>query len=211
VVHASYANAISRIDHPAGSGLLRIRKKTRLGDQWQRNGVVYLKQRFLQSMVENEKWQPESAYKSAGRIKPILQSYPGFATHQAEETSGFGDFDFVTRAPSSGALIAIEWETGNVSSSHRSVIKLITALNACDIQAAVLIVPSRELYKHLTDRVGNFAELAPYLGTWQQLGARGLFAITIVEHDELTDSQTHPYLPTGNDGRAKEGRSKIKG
>ena len=94
---------------------------------------------------------------------------------------------------------------------HRSLNKLAIALAAGKIQAGVLILPSRELYEHLTDRIGNIRELSPYLGMWSGLSStveRGLLAITVVEHDELTDDEAHPYLKSGTDGRSKEGRQK---
>ena len=74
-----------------------------------------------------------------------------------------------------------------------------------------MIVPSRALYEHLTDRVGNIGELSRYLELWKGLGdnvVQGLLAIAVVEHDELTD--LGEYLPTGNDGRAAEGRARAK-
>ena len=77
--------------------------------------------------------------------------------------------------------------------------------------AGVVIVPSRDLYAHLTDRIGNLSELSGYFPIWAALGAtvkRGLLAISIVEHDALTDDLSFPYLPVGKDGRSKEGRSK---
>ena len=125
-------------------------------------------------------------------------------------TSDFGGFDFVTIAPS-GTKIAIEWETGNISSSHRSMNKLAIALGNGIVQVGVLIVPSRDLYQHLTDRIGNIGELSGYLSMWESLKSsvtRGLLAVTVVEHDTLTDDAAFSYLPTGNDGRAREGRSK---
>ena len=91
--------------------------------------------------------------------------------------------------------------------------KLAIALTTGKIHAGVLIVPSRNLYEHLTDRIGNIGELSGYLSMWKDLGSnvrRGLLAISIVEHDELTDSADHSYLPAGNDGRAREGRVKRK-
>ena len=87
--------------------------------------------------------------------------------------------------------------------------KLGLALAANTIDAAVLVVPSRELYEHLTDRIGNIGELSGYLAMWHGLEPSvksGLLAITVVEHDELTDDPNYPYLPVGKDGRAKEGK-----
>ena len=44
---------------------------------------------------------------------------------------------------------------------------------------------------------------------WQSFGAnvrRGLLAVSVVEHDYLTDEQEIPYLPVGNDGNALRAR-----
>ncbi|HTQ36898.1 MAG TPA: hypothetical protein VMH77_07665, partial [Steroidobacteraceae bacterium] len=54
-------------------------------------------------------------------------------------------------------------------------------------------------------------ELAGYLPLWKAVGAnvtKGLLAITVVEHDELTTDPRIPYLKVGNDGRAREGRAR---
>jgi hypothetical protein len=110
-----------------------------------------------------------------------------------------------------GTRIAIEWETGNISSSHRSMNKLAIALTNGVIDVGVLILPSRDLYEHLTDRIGNIGELSGYLSMWEGLKSvvvRGLLAITVVEHDELTSDPAMPYLRVGTDGRAKKPRAK---
>ena len=132
--------------------------------------------------------------------------------YQEPITSEFGGFDFVTTAPS-GTHVAIEWETGNISSSHRSLNKLMIALQTGHIQAGVLIVPSRHLYQHLTDRIGNIGELSGYLSLWKDLADvvnRGLLAVSIVEHDQLTDDSNFGYLLAGVDGRSRQRRSNRK-
>lgn len=213
-VHESLVRAITGIDFPRGSGTLTLRRKTRIekSSQWRRNGVGYLRTRFLQGMVEVEGWQQEAQVGIEHlQLQPELLLYPGFSPHKENITSGFGDFDFMTETPS-GLHIAIEWETGNISSSHRSVNKLTIALAAGRIQAGVLILPSRALYEHLTDRIGNIGELSPYLTMWSQLSPmvkKGVLAITVVEQDALTDDKIFPYLTTGNDGRAKQGRQRL--
>ncbi|WEN14649.1 hypothetical protein PY254_15655 [Rhodanobacter sp. AS-Z3] len=211
-LHEAYVRAINRVEHPAGTGRLKLRRKARLpSGQWDRNGVTPLKAQFLRSMVMDEHWQPEGAFDISGpRRSPDVRLYPGMAPHEEPITSDFGAFDFITTAPS-GTHVAIEWETGNISSSHRSLNKLAIALAAGKIQAGVLILPSRELYEHLTDRIGNIGELSPYLGMWSGLSStveRGLLAVTVVEHDELTDDSAHSYLKTGTDGRSREGQRK---
>ena len=210
-IHESYVRSIGRIDFPEGSGTLTLRRKTRRPDnQWNRNGVVYLKRRFVENMVNDEDWTAEADFDlGRDRAPPDLLLYPSMERHREPITSEFGSFDFVTTAPS-GIHVAIEWETGNISSSHRSMNKLAIALATGKIQVGVLIVPSRDLYEHLTDRIGNISELSGYLSMWKDLEAgveRGLLAISIVEHDALTDEETFPYLPVGNDGRARQGRT----
>lgn len=212
-LHAAYVRAIERIEHPTGTGKLKLRKKVldKTSGQWDRNGVVPLKTQFLRSMVDDENWRPEGNFKIGTPTKSsTIRLYPGLNPHDEEITSEFGAFDFITSTPA-GMHAAIEWETGNISSSHRSMNKLAIALAAGQIQVGVLIVPSQNLYQHLTDRIGNIGELSPYLKMWSGLSStvdRGLLAITVVEHDELTDDETLPYLKRGNDGRGAEGERK---
>lgn len=211
-VHTSYVRAIGSIDHPAGAGTLTLREKLKLPNgQWQRNGVGFLRTRFLEFMRDSEGWHAESDIDLArDRQQPPIKLYPSLEPYREPITSDFGGFDFMTTAPD-GTRIAIEWETGNISSSHRSMNKLAIALSNGIIEVGVLIVPSRKLYEHLTDRIGNIGELSGYLAMWEGLKAvipRGLLAITVVEHDALTTDPNFPYLKVGGDGRAKEGRSK---
>ncbi|MBS5905144.1 PDDEXK family nuclease [Roseomonas mucosa] len=211
-VHDSYVRSIISIDHPRGSGSLQLRRKAKLANnQWSRNGVGYLRSRFLEHMKGAENWKPEGIVELArDRDQPPIRLYPSLETYREPITSDFGGFDFVTTA-ANGTKIAIEWETGNISSSHRSMNKLAIALSNGIVQVGVLIVPSRDLYEHLTDRIGNIGELSGYLSMWESLKSsveKGLLAITVVEHDALTTDDTFPYLPVGSDGRAREGRSK---
>lgn len=211
-VHTSYVRAIGSIDHPAGAGTLTLREKLKLpSGQWQRNGVGFLRTRFLEFMRDSEGWHAEGDVDLArDRQQPPIKLYPSLEPYREPITSDFGGFDFMTTAPGR-TRIAIEWETGNISSSHRSMNKLAIALSNGIVEVGVLIVPSRKLYEHLTDRIGNIGELSGYLAMWEGLKAvvpRGLLAITVVEHDALTTDPNFPYLKVGSDGRAKEGRSK---
>ncbi|SRR5579859_161740 len=212
-VHESYVRAIRSIDHPRGSGMLTLREKTYLpSGQWARNGVNYLKAYFLEVMQGREGWQPEGNVNlSRDRQQPKVVLYPSLEEYQEPITSDFGGFDFVTTA-ADGTRVAIEWETGNISSSHRSMNKLAIALGNGVVDVGVMIVPSRNLYQHLTDRIGNIGELSGYLAMWESMKnnvGRGLMAVTVVEHDHLTSDPSFPYLTMGNDGRAKQGRAKL--
>jgi len=213
-IHESYVRSIQHIDFPEGAGSLTLRRKVKRPDgQWDRNGVVYLKRRFFDHMVNAEHWREEAGLDlGKNRVPPDLLIFPSMERHRELITSEFGGFDFVTSTPA-GTYMAIEWETGNISSSHRSMNKLAIALATAKIQAGVLIVPSRSLYEHLTDRIGNIGELSGYLSMWKDLETRverGLLAISIVEHDYLTSDPTFPHLPTGIDGRAREGGAKRR-
>jgi len=208
--HESYVRSIVSIDYPAGSGSLTLRRKLRQNGQWQRNGVKYLRSRFLDHMTGPEGWKAEGGVDlSRDRQQPAIRLYPSLEEYREPITSDFGGFDFVTTG-SAGGRVAIEWETGNISSSHRSMNKLAIALANGVIDVGVLVLPSRSLYEHLTDRIGNIGELSGYLAMWEGLKysvKRGLLAITVVEQDELTDDVV-PYLPVGDDGRARQGRAK---
>lgn len=213
-LHESYIRAIQSIDHPKGSGTLTLRLKQKLpGKQWKRNGVNYLKTRFLESMTGSEGWKAEGEVPlGKDRRQPPLLLYPSLEEYREPVTSNFGGFDFMI-VTDGGVRAAIEWETGNISSSHRSMNKLAIALRSGILDIGVLVVPSRALYENLTDRVGNIGELSGYLAMWNGLKSevnRGLLAVTVVEHDHLTDSEEIGYLPVGRDGRAKQGKSKLK-
>ena len=169
--------------------------------------------RFLEHIRDVEGWEPEGTVDlKRNRAQPPIRLYPSMEEYREPITSSFGGFDLVT-AGDDGTRIAIEWETGNISSSHRSMNKLAIALTTGKIQAGVLIVPSRNLYEHLTDRIGNIGELSGYLSMWKDLEVRverGLLAISIVEQDALSDDPGFPYLPAGKDGRAREGGAKRR-
>jgi hypothetical protein len=70
------------------------------------------------------------------------------------------------------------------------------------IAAGVLVVPSRNLYLYLTDRIGNYRELEPYLKLWKSVPCKeGILEIVVVEQD--AESKDVQIIPKGTDGRAK--------
>ncbi len=76
-------------------------------------------------------------------------------------------------------------------------------LNKGALAAGVLVVPSRDLYRYLTDRVGNWSELEPYLDLWKSIPCRsGILEIIVVEHDAT--STRVKRIPKGTSGRALE-------
>lgn len=110
-----------------------------------------------------------------------------------------GDFDAVLPGPEHP--IVVEWETGNISSSHRSMNKLTMLVSCGVISAGVLVVPSRKLCAYLTDRIGNIQELAPYFGLWKSVPCKsGALEIVVIEQD--AESLDVPRIPKMTDGRA---------
>jgi hypothetical protein len=114
---------------------------------------------------------------------------------------GTGKIDAALRT--NQGLFGVEWETGNISSSHRAVNKMALALLQKVIIGGVLILPSRNMYYYLTDRIGNFPELQPYFPLWRSLNKNidtGILEIIAIEHDNI-DSNV-PRITKGTDGRA---------
>lgn len=113
---------------------------------------------------------------------------------------GVGDFDAVILGPQ-GPIVA-EWETGNISSSHRSMNKLTMLVSDGVIAAGTLVVPSRNLYVYLTDRIGNYKELEPYLRLWKSVPCKkGVLEIVVIEQD--AESFKVRKIPKTTAGRAR--------
>jgi hypothetical protein len=107
-----------------------------------------------------------------------------------------------------GKYFALEWETGNISSSHRALNKLAIGLSRGILVGGVLIVPSNNLYPHLTDRIGNFRELEPYLDLYRVVKCDyGVLCVMVVEHDAV--SEDVPPIPKGLDGMSLSRRQKA--
>ncbi len=111
-----------------------------------------------------------------------------------------GDFDAVL--PSPHKPIVVEWEAGNISSSHRSMNKMTMLVADGVISAGTLVVPSRKLYVYLTDRIGNIQELEPYFRLWKSVPCKdGVLEIVVIEQDG--ESRDVPRIPKLTAGRAQ--------
>ncbi|HGY11004.1 MAG: restriction endonuclease [Deltaproteobacteria bacterium] len=173
-VLAEIYEAIHSITWPENS------KKFTLYPVKKASGVVPIKKNFVKFLEENG-WKGEYRMKIASRLRP-------------------GPIDSVKFLPGN-RYFAVEWETGNISSSHRAINKMAIGLLDGVIEGGVLILPSREMYQYLTDRVGNFAEIEPYFNVWKNLKiSNGLLAVIEIEHDDL--SEDVPPIRKGTDGRA---------
>ena len=170
-------DAIARVDWPQGSGDFSI-NPVRHG-----NGVKPIKLPCIARLQELG-WKTED-------LPPL-----------ASDVLRPGDLDaLVVR---DGHYISFEWETGNISSSHRALNKLVLGLIHRAVMGCFLVVPSRALYPYLTERIGNMAELRAYLPLWSAATAKletATLRIYSVEQDRLDEAV--PLIPKGTDGRAR--------
>ena len=143
------------------------------------NGVKPIKDLFV-SHLHSEGWKLEAKIALGSRIRP-------------------GPIDAIYKI-SENVFFAVEWETGNISSSHRAINKLCLGIMDNKLLGGILVLPSRKLYQYLTDRVGNFSEIEPYFPIWRNVKLdRGYLSVIEIEYDSLDD--TIPCIPKGTDGR----------
>jgi len=185
-------DAISRTVWPPGSPSFTVYpesgKKTGKG-----NGVKPIKVGFTSALVEHgwtlEKRAPRQIATEPNAV--LKGSQPGaFDCH----------LSFPADVPQP---FVVEWETGNISSSHRAINRIGLGMLRSYVSGGILIVPSSRLAPFLTDRIGNEGELQPYRELWKDWSfvKYGYFAIVSVEHDH--ESFDVPRIPKGTDGRAQ--------
>jgi len=169
---------IQTIENPIGSG------KFILNPVKKGNGVTTIKVPCMK-YLESKGWELEVRMDLATNIQP-------------------GPLDAIRQLPSQPPFV-FEWETGNISSSHRALNKMAVGLIEKKISGGILVVPSGNMYPWLTDRIGNVEELKPYFPIFSNLKVdRGYYGIIVIEQDEL--SSNAPLLEKGTDGRSKKKR-----
>lgn len=137
--------------------------------------------------------------KKGNGVKPIKTAFVSHLREQYGWEPESGRID-LSRDTSRGRF-AIEWETGNISSSHRAVNKMALGLLQGTLVGGALILPSRSFYRYLTDRIGNYEELQLYFPVWGSLPINdGLLAVIVVEHD--AEDESVPRITKMTDGRA---------
>lgn len=176
--------AIAMVRHPPGGPDFAIYpesgKKSRQG-----SGVGPIRKLFI-SAIEAFGWEQEAAF-------PLKT--------KSDDSSQLGKMDASKRFRG-GPPFVVEWETGNISSSHRAMNKMCVGLQRGVLSGGVLVVPSAALSGYLTDRVGNVRELRPYLPFWKDTSLdRGYLGVIVVEHDR-TDLAVERIVK-GTDGRAR--------
>lgn len=182
--------AIARIDWPWGSGKFKLNPNPREREDGtfevkNPNGVVPIKKPALEYLNSR-------GWKSEGK--------PRFPEHVLLTPR---DVDAMLTLPDGCA--GFEWETGNVSSSHRAISKLLDALHYEALVAGFLAVPMGATQRHLTDRIGKFEEISNYFEHWSRYPIqRGVLRVYGIQHDELDPDVEH--IPKGSDGRSKKRR-----
>jgi hypothetical protein len=152
------------------------------------NGVKPIKVGFVAKLKELG-WEPEARFPRSDEEEASRVIRPG-AFDAWLDLGGAGFLPFV-----------VEWETGNVSSSHRSLNRIALALELERISGGLLIVPTADLAQYLTDRIGNYRELSSYFPLFSALAVEnGYLGIAAVEHDAT--SHDVPRIAKGTDGRA---------
>jgi|SRR5450759_99124 hypothetical protein len=194
-IRTAIHNAIRLAEWPVGRGEFIIHpesgKKSKRG-----NGVVPIKAKPMQTL-KDDGWTLEYPWAVTSRVSVV-----GKTEKQPGKGSKPGHIDAAKQYDQ--GLVVVEWETGNVSSSHRAINKMALGLVEKKCIAGVLVVPNMRLAKYLTDRIGNIEELRPYFPLWQALNiTEGVLELVVIEQDG--DSVDVPRIPKGKDGRSREG------
>jgi len=171
--------AVKKITWPKGSKSFLLNPNSKGKGRGQGNGVKPIKEACM-SYLKSLGWQDELRLREKGVV-------------------GTGPLDIVKKTQF--GLFALEWETGNISSTHRALNKICLGILQKDLIGGVLMLPSKELYPYLTDRIGNYREIIPYLPMWESLPYKdGVVFIFVVEQNGLDEHA--PRIPKGTDGRA---------
>jgi hypothetical protein len=181
--------AIEIADWPFGSGSFSLNPEPTIDKRGRRdrhpNGVVPIKTPMIQHL-ESRGWETET-------LPPLPVGFQG------QDVLTTGDLDALLL--DQDRYVGFEWETGNVSSTHRAINKLLDGITRGTLNGGILVLAMRATQRYLTDRVGNFEEVAPYFEFWKRYPvADGVLRVYGVGHDKLDSSV--PHIPKGKDGRA---------
>lgn len=143
------------------------------------NGVVPVKEECYRILEEDYNWYRE---------KPLVyfreDAQKGGPIDVYKE---FYDGNYIFRA-------GLEFETGNISSAHRSMNKLCVGIIKGELDLAFLMMPIKKMSFYLTDRVSNYEELEPYFVLLEDVP----FVVFGFDADEYDNDA--PLLAKGKDG-----------
>lgn len=178
VIQSQILEAIKAVEWPLGSGSFTLFDQSGK-KRGEGSGVTPIKKMFLKKL-QAYGWKFETPLDIA------TLKFPG----PMDATYKVG-----------GKYFCVEWETGNISSSHRALNKMCLGLLKGLLIGGALILPTRKMYTYLTDRIGNFPEIEPYFSLWRSIPvAEGVLIVYAIEHDAV--SSAVPRIPKGTDGRS---------
>lgn len=181
IINEEIKNAILSVKWPEGSDLFTIYPESGK-KRGQGNGVGPIKDSCMKTLKDYG-WELESRLD----IATVKNPGPIDATRQIQDI-----------------LFALEWETGNISSSHRAINKMLLGMLKGILIGGALILPSQNLRPYLTDRVGNYPEIIPYFDLWKAFenanNINGILCVYVVEQDDT--SFDVPRIIKATDGRA---------
>lgn len=140
------------------------------------NGVVPLKETCYRMLEEVYGWYRERPLDVLSEKGGPIDVYKVFQDERNE------------------VRVGIEFETGNISSAHRSMNKLHLGVSSSELDLAVLLMPMHRLSYYLTDRVSNYEELKPYFPLIKDI------PFIMIGFDVESYSSTAVFLPKGRDG-----------
>lgn len=143
------------------------------------NGVVPIKERCYQILEEEFDWyreKPLTYFRIDAQKGGPIDVYKEFVTKHSIFRAG------------------LEFETGNISSAHRSMNKLCVGIKKGELDLAMLMMPIKKMAFYLTDRVSNYEELEPYLFLLDEI------PFIVFGFDAEEYSIDAPLLPKGKDG-----------
>ena len=152
------------------------------------NGVVPIKEGCYKTLEEKYGWyreKPLSILVKQGKGGPI---------------DVYKEFNY----ESGTFCVGLEFETGNISSAHRSMNKLNLGIIVGELQLAVLMMPMHELSYFLTDRVANYEELRPYFSLVSQV------PFIIIGFNAENFGEEYQFLSKGKDGMSDRAIHKWK-
>lgn len=162
------------------------------------NGVKPIADRFEENLDKKEGWEAtgdihfKTLLKERSLYDSVIESLaPYFDEPETIVSSAWFDGMKEVQFRGKKHLTVVEWETGNISSSHRSLNRIALGFRTGILTAGIIILPTRDLYNYLTDRVGNYPELEQYFPVWETLEnevENGVMEAIAVEHDGTSDS-----------------------
>lgn len=143
------------------------------------NGVVPIKEKCYEILEERFYWfreKPLAYFQNDVKKGGPIDVYKEFV-------SGIDIF-----------RVGLEFETGNISSAHRSLNKLCVGVKKHELDMAILMMPIKRMSFYLTDRVSNYEELEPYFILLNDV------PFIVFGFDAEKYSPNAPILPKGKDG-----------